>query len=84
MAYHPKRSQNHQKLRQSKIFQLEKYATQWIGKLGYKDEGKATKGSKLSNSGVKTQLLYHEINEMHATCLHPQDRLKERIILFTH
>lgn len=62
VAHHPKRAKEQSQLRQSKITQLEEQAAQWVGKLNGQDEGKATKGRKLSDSGAKARL-YHAVKE---------------------
>lgn len=60
VAHDPETATLMREARQAKMDALEAKATAWVGKLDAQDEGKKSRGKKLSDSGAKARL-YHEV-----------------------
>jgi len=64
VAHNPNTATLMREARQAKMADLEAKAAAWVGKLDAQDEGKKSRGKKLSDSGAKARL-YHEVKEAH-------------------
>ena len=62
VAHNPETATLMREARQAKMADLEAKATAWVGKLDAQDEGKKSRGKKLSDSGAKARF-YHEVKE---------------------
>jgi transposase len=64
VAHHPVRAKEQTTWRRKKIAELEAQATLWVDKLDAQNNGRTSRGRKLSNSGIKARL-YHEVKQAH-------------------
>lgn len=80
VAHNPVRAAEQRQERQARIHALQQRADQLAGKLDARDEGKAQRGRRLSDSGAKARF-FHEVSEAHLARIIQVDLTSE---LFTY
>ena len=80
IAHDPDRAAERTQQRDEKIEALEQQAQQWSGKLDAQDQGKKSRGRKLSDGGARARF-YHAVSEAHLTKIIRVDLKSE---LFTY